>query len=163
MAKDLMGYEAMAQQALRGVVRMSLERAAKQGLPGEHHFYITFDTTFPGVEIAEWLHGRYPEEMTIVLQHQYSGLKIGDSGFEVVLSFQKVGELLVIPWPAIKAFFDPSVQFMLQFTAPSGAAKPAAPPPLPAPAKAEKPAEEEKPPVPPGGGEVVSLDKFRKK
>ena len=191
MAKDWMGYEAMTQTALRSVVRMALERAASQGLPGNHHFYITFDTNFPGVEISEYLKGLYPEEMTIVLQHQFWGLKVDDKGFEVSLSFKKVAETLVIPWPALKTFFDPSVQFGLQLrpkapgegekkTGPKAvgpsvpaaatppapaAAKPApapdapvadAPPPPP-----EKPAEERKPAA--TGGEVVSLDKFRKK
>lgn len=161
MGKDLMGYEAMAQQALRGVVRLALDRAATQGLPGDHHFYITFDTTHPGVDIAPWLKERYPEEMTIVLQHQYWGLKTSDAGFEVTLSFQKVGEPLVIPWLAIKAFFDPSVQFMLQFAPQKDGAQPR----LPSAAKSEPaPKAEEKPAEPrEETGQVVSLDKFRKK
>ncbi len=166
-----MGYEALAQEALRGVVKLALERVVQQGLPGDHHFYVTFDTSAPGVGISEWLKGRYPEEMTIVLQNQFWGLKVRDEAFEVTLSFQKSPETLVVPWAAIKVFFDPSVQFMLQFKpglqAPGGqrpkAAPTAAPVKPPAAPKPETPADPPKDPVPPGGGAVVSLDKFRKK
>lgn len=166
-----MNYEALAQTALRGVVRLALERVAKQGLPGDHHFYITFESQHPGVQMSDWLKERYPDEMTIVLQHQYSGLRVAPDHFEITLSFQKIPEPLVIPFEAVKAFFDPSVQFMLQFKPSAGApAKKPAPAMQPAlqPAKQEAkpaaPAEDDKPkPVPPGGGEVVSLDKFRKK
>jgi hypothetical protein len=118
MGKDWLGYEQLMQTALRSVVKMALERVALQGLPGAHHFYITFDTRHPEVRLAEYLKARYPEEMTIVLQHQFWGLKITDDRFEVTLSFNKVGEHIVVPYAAIKAFFDPSVQFGLQFKAP---------------------------------------------
>lgn len=166
-----MGYEALAQQALRGVVRLALERVSAQGLPGEHHFYITFDTNFPGVEIAEWLRQRYPEEMTIVLQHEFWGLTIRPDGFDVTLRFQKIGEKLTVPFDAVKAFFDPSVQFMLQFKPVSGTGgKKSAPPAASLPVRKEEAAPEKSSddtppddPKPTGGGEVVSLDKFRKK
>lgn len=171
MAKDWMNYEAMAQAALKGVVRMALERVSTQGLPGDHHFYITFDSRHPGVEMSDWLRERYPDEMTIVLQHQYWGLDVRPDSFDITLSFQKVGEKLTIPFDAVKVFFDPSVQFMLQFKPAAGsptrtpAAAPAAPsePAQIEPASADTPEEKPKDPIPPGGGEVVSLDKFRKK
>ena len=165
-----MNYEQLAQNALRGVVRMALERVAQQGLPGDHHFYITFDSQHPGVKMSDWLKERYPEEMTIVVQHQYWGLAVRPDAFDITLSFQKIGEPLTVPFEAVKAFFDPSVQFMLQFK-PSAAAQPGAvrkPAEQPAaqPAKLETrpetPAEGGDKPAP-TGGEVVSLDKFRKK
>lgn len=169
-----MNYEQMAQNALRGVVRMALERVAKQGLPGDHHFYITFESQHPGVVMSDWLKERYPDEMTIVVQHQYWGLNIRPDSFDISLSFHKVGEQLTVPFEAVKAFFDPSVQFMLQFkpVVGQGPKKPAAATEQPVlqvakPAvKAETPAPEDdgdKPRDPSGGGEVVSLDKFRKK
>jgi hypothetical protein len=169
MAKDWMHYESLAQNALRGVVRMALERVAAQGLPGDHHFYITFESRHPGVKMSDWLREKYPEEMTIVVQHQFWGLNIRPDAFDITLSFQKIGEPLTVPFEAVKAFFDPSVQFMLQFKPVEGAKSGPAEPMIVAPkeqaaepGKAEaQPAE--KPPVPPGGGEVVSLDKFRKK
>jgi len=169
-----MNYEQMAQNALRGVVRMALERVAKQGLPGDHHFYITFESRHPGVVMSEWLKERYPDEMTIVVQHQYWGLNVRPDSFDISLSFHKVGEQLTVPFEAVKAFFDPSVQFMLQFkpVTGQGAKKPIATTeqtvlqPAKAAPKPETPASEEsddKPKDPAGGGEVVSLDKFRKK
>lgn len=159
-----MGYEEMTQTALRGVVRVALERAAKDGLPGEHHFYITFDTSHPGVELADYLRERYPEDMTIVLQHKYWGLAIHEESFEVTLSFNKRGERIVVPFAALKAFFDPSVQFGLQFRPAGGGA--AARRPASELAGADAAPEEaaddagKKPDKP---GEVVSLDSFRKK
>lgn len=115
MAEDLMRYDLLAQDALRGVVRFALKRVEKTGLPGEHHFYIAFDTTSPGVRISERLRNQYPQEMTIVIQHQYKGLKVMDERFQLELSFDNIPEKLVIPFDAIKGFFDPSVQFGLQF------------------------------------------------
>ena len=100
-----MNYEALAQTALRGVVRLALERVAKQGLPGDHHFYITFESKHPGVKMSDWLKERYPDEMTIVLQHQYSGLHVGPEHFEITLSFQKIPEQLYIPFEAVKVEF----------------------------------------------------------
>lgn len=115
MSQDLMRYDLMAQKALRGVVRLALERIAESGLPGDHHFYISFDTTAPGVKMSDRLRQDYAEEMTIVLQHQYWGLEIGEEQFQVELSFNDHPEKIVIPYVCIKGFFDPSVQFGLQF------------------------------------------------
>ena len=113
--QDLMRYDLMAQKALRGVVRQALERIAKSGLPGDHHFYISFDTNASGVKMSDRLRQEYTEEMTIVLQHQYWGLEIGDDQFQIELSFNDRPEKIVIPYLSIKGFFDPSVQFGLQF------------------------------------------------
>lgn len=155
MAEDLMRYDLMAQEALRGVIRRALE-VAKKGLPGEHHFYISFRTDAPGVDISEKLHKQYPEEMTIVLQHQFWNLDVREDGFSVELTFNRIPETLVVPYSAVQGFFDPSVQFGLQFEvkkpdAPAETAKPAA-----------TPIAEDKP-APAGDGAVVSLDAFRKK
>ena len=113
--QDLMRFDLMAQKALRGVVRQALERIAKTGLPGEHHFYISFDTKAEGVKMSDRLRQEYTEEMTIVLQHQYWGLEITENQFQIELSFNDRPEKIVIPYIAIKGFFDPSVQFGLQF------------------------------------------------
>ncbi len=115
MAEDLMRYDQLAQNALRGVVREALRHVERSGLPGDHHFYIAFTTRFPGVSISEKLLQRYPREMTIVLQHQYSDLIITEERFEVVLFFDQVPEKLVVPFASIKGFLDPAVQFGLQF------------------------------------------------
>jgi len=115
MPQDFMRYDLMAQKALRGVVRLALERIAETGLPGDHHFYISFDTQAPGVKMSERLRREYTEEMTIVLQHQYWGLEIHDDFFQLELSFNDLPEKIVIPYACIKGFFDPSVQFGLQF------------------------------------------------
>lgn len=117
MAEDLMRYDLLAQDALRGVVRFALKRVERDGLPGEHHFYIAFDTTAPGVRVSERVRKQYPHEMTIVLQHQFWGLEVNDERFQVELSFDNIPEKLTIPFVAIKGFFDPSVQFGLQFEA----------------------------------------------
>ncbi len=115
MAEDQMRYDLLAQDALRGVVRFALKRVEKTGLPGEHHFYIAFDTNAPGVRISDRLRKQYPQEMTIVLQHQYWGLEVTEERFHVELSFDNIPEKLTVPFDAIKGFFDPSVQFGLQF------------------------------------------------
>ncbi len=115
MAEDQIRYDVMTQDALRGVVRSVLEQIAKTGLPGEHHLYIAFDTHGPGVSVSNRLMEQYPDEMTIVLQHQFWDLEISEERFEVKLSFNNVPERLVIPYTEIKAFYDPSVQFGLQF------------------------------------------------
>lgn len=198
---DHIRYDLLTQQALRGVVRSVLtETAKKKVLPGDHHFYISFDTRAEGVRLSDRLKAQYPEQMTIILQHQFWDLKVTDDGFEVGLSFGGAPEKLVVPFEAIKGFFDPSVQFGLQFeeviegeeanAAPadnkdkpvSKKKLPPAPPviapvvspPAPLPAapgpvaatKTEKPTKAEnpdKPDKPTGGGEVVRLDRFRKK
>ncbi|WP_374632289.1 SspB family protein [Ferrovibrio sp.] len=115
MAGKLLDYNLLVENALRGAVREALKRAAEFGLPGNHHFYITFRTDQPGVDIPAFLHERYPDEMTIVLQHQFWGLEPGEDKFQVTLSFNKAPERLVIPYAALTAFADPSVQFGLQF------------------------------------------------
>jgi len=156
-AQDLMHYEAMAQDALRGVVKAALKRAASpEGLPGAHHFYITFKTDAAGVSGPEDLLSKYPDEMTIVLQHRYWDLAPGETFFAVTLHFGGQPKRLSIPYAAVTRFYDPSVQFLLQFEAP--AASPAAAP-APAVAAAEPSA------APPADGEakIVSLDQFRKK
>ena len=149
-----MHYDELAQEALRGVIRKALEVAKNEGLPGEHHFYISFRTGAPGVSISDKLRSQYPEEMTIVLQHQFWDLDVREDGFSVVLTFNKIPETLVIPYSAVHAFFDPSVQFGLQFEVATPEVEEEAEPEAPAPEVA---------PAPRGDGEVVSLDAFRKK
>ena len=158
---DLMQYEAMAQDALRGVVKAALKRAAApDGLPGAHHFYITFKTDAAGVSAPPDLIGKYPDEMTIVLQHQYWDLAPGETFFSVTLQFGGQPKRLSIPYSAVTRFYDPSVQFLLQFEAPQSAEAPkglpAPPAEAPAAAEGEKPAAE-------GEAKIVSLDQFRKK
>jgi hypothetical protein len=203
MPVDHIRYDLMVREALRGVVRRVLADIARNGLPGEHHFYISFDTRAEGVRISSRLRVQYPDEMTIVLQHQFWDLIVSEIAFEVGLSFGGVPERLHVPFEAIKGFFDPSVQFGLEFQvaaeaeaadAPEAARPPAA---LPVPAaKVKAPAREAlrmaqdtakpteaskdaaatkappapkkskrdgEPQKPSGGGEVVRLDRFRKK
>ena len=117
MATDLIRYDVLVQQALRGVVRRVLTDSARDGLPGTHHFYISFDTNAPSVKLSPRLHTMYPEEMTIVLQHQFWDLAVHETGFEVSLSFDKIAERLVVPFDAVTGFFDPSVKFGLKFEA----------------------------------------------
>ena len=188
---DQIRYDLLTQQALRGVVHSVLTDTAKKGLPGDHHFYISFDTHAEGVRMSDRLRAQYPDEMTIILQHQFWDLKVGEEEFEVGLSFGGVPEKLTVPFEAINGFFDPSVQFGLQFEeviegeerpAPANVQEPlaatnkkkrlpAAPAAAPAttgtetsarpPAPAAKREKSEKPAA--GGGEVVRLDRFRKK
>ena len=166
MAKDFIGYQALTDAALRGVVRDALRRIEKSGLIGAHHFYLTFKTHQEGVDIPDFLKEQYPDEMTIIIQHQYWALKVKDDYFEVTLTFKKLPAPLHIPFNALTAFFDPGVQFGLQFrsegeakatgpvmvpTNPPEASESEAPEPVAAKPAGEKP------------GEVVSLDSFRKK
>ncbi len=165
MSKDFIGYEALMDSALRGVVRDALRRVERQALVGNHHFYLTFKTNFPGVDIPQFLHEQYPDEMTIVLQHQFWDLKVEEDHFKVTLTFRKLPAELVIPFAALTAFVDPGVQFGLQFKvaeAQEAQTTPAAAPPPSLQAPSTPPAETpaEKPAAP---GEVVSLDAFRKK
>jgi|SRR5689334_11300985 hypothetical protein len=190
---DQIRYDLLTQQALRGVVRNVLADTAKKGLPGDHHFYISFDTRADGVRMSDRLRAQYPGEMTIILQHQFWDLKVGDEEFEVGLSFGGVPERLTVPFEAINGFFDPSVQFGLQFeevtegeerpapanvqeppaankkkrlpAAPAATAVPAeAAPPTRPPVSAVKREKTDKPEKPVNGsGEVVRLDRFRKK
>jgi len=162
MAEDLIRYDILAQEALRGVVRKVLTEVARTGLPGEHHFFISFVTKAPGVRVSQRLVEQYDKEMTIVLQNQFANLKVNDTGFEVELSFDGRPEMLGIPYSAIKGFFDPSVQFGLQFDverAPDAdetvvSLAPAAESPAPVATAASDE---------PKGEKVVSLDSFRKK
>jgi hypothetical protein len=115
MPTDLFRYDLLVQEALRSVVRKVLGDAARDGLPGEHHFFITFRTDAPGVGISPRTKERFPEEITIILQHQFWDLVVTDFGFEVGLSFSNVPERLSVPWEAVSGFFDPSVEFGLKF------------------------------------------------
>ena len=114
-AEPHIDYEALAQVAMRSMVRMVLARVAKTGLPGEHHFYIAFDTQAPGVSLSKRLREKYPKEMTVVLQHRFWDLGVSDERFEVKLTFDGIPERLSVPFAAIKVFFDPSVPYGLQF------------------------------------------------
>jgi hypothetical protein len=118
-AEPTIDYDRLAQEAMRSIVRTVLTQAAKSGLPGEHHFYISFDTGATGVVLSKRLKDKYPHEMTIVLQHRFWDLSVGDDGFEVKLTFDGIPERLVVPFAAIRVFFDPSVRYGLQFEDPS--------------------------------------------
>ena len=156
MAQDLFDYPSMVETALRGVVREALARTAKEGLGGAHHFYLSFRTAAPGVAMPEHLQAKFPEEMTIVLQHQFWGLEVREQDFSVTLSFQNRPEHLSIPFTAVASFADPSVNFALQFEI--AAAKQPDTPALPAKAPAQEPAT-----APRQAAEIVTLDKFRKR
>jgi uncharacterized protein len=172
MAQDLMRYDLLAQDALRGVVRAALLRVRQSGLPGEHHFYISFNTRHPDVRLSERLRNKYEKEMTIVLQHQFWNLQVGERDFEVELSFNEIAEKLVVPFSAVKGFFDPAAQFALQFEMIEEKVETAAEPApnlrdhqaqaaevpleaLPAPAAGPRPSNDDQ--------KIVSLDSFRKK
>ena len=168
MGQDHIRYDILAQDALRGVIRKVLSEVAATGrLPGEHHFFITFLTGAPGVRISQHLKAKYPEQMTIVIQHQFWELKVTETSFEIGLSFSDVPEKLFIPFNAIRGFYDPSVNFELEFDVPLADSDelPAAEItayPVASEKSEETPAtkadgEEKKP------GSVVSLDAFRKK
>ena len=167
---DHIRYDVLARDAMRGVLRRVMSDAAKQGLPGDHHFYITFMTQAEGVKLSPRLMAQYPDEMTIILQHQFWDLVVTEERFEVGLSFGGVPERLVVPFTAIKSFLDPSVQFGLQFDT-GDAAAPAKPNAAPAstavaPAVAapqENPEAADGDEKPAEGAEVVRLDRFRKK
>ncbi|KIZ47442.1 MULTISPECIES: ClpXP protease specificity-enhancing factor SspB [Rhodopseudomonas] len=167
MATDHIRYDVLARDALRGVLRQVLIDAAANGLPGEHHFFITFVSTAPGVKLSPRLLAQYPEEMTVILQHQFWDLVVTEDRFEVGLSFGGIPERLVVPFSSIKSFFDPSVQFGLQFEASDAALEaeaPAANVPAASEAATPEPAEaDEQPAKPSEGAEVVRLDRFRKK
>ena len=155
MAQDLFQYEKMVEGALRGVVRDALKRAAREGLKSAHHFYIGFATQMPGVVIPDQLRERYPDEMTIVLQHQFWDLEITEEGFSVTLSFQKQLEHLVIPFAAVRSFADPSVNFALEFAVPEAQTATAGTMPV----LVEAPPE----PAKKSTADVVTLDSFRKR
>ncbi len=118
MTEDLIGYGKLIDDALKGVVREVLSLIQDYGLPGEHHCYVSFSTNYPGVEISDFLKEKYPDEMTIVLQHQFWDLEVEEDYFSVVLSFNKTKQKLVVPFEALTAFADPSIKFGLQFQLP---------------------------------------------
>lgn len=158
MAVDHIRYDLLTQDALRGVIRTVLTEAAVKGLPGEHHFFITFDTRIDGVRMSARLRASYPEEMTIVLQHQFWDLTVGENDFAVGLAFNGTPERLHVPYKAVKAFFDPFVQFGLQFavdgeatagTSADGAAETRATPAKPTPTEKPVPATLAPPAKPP--------------
>ena len=158
--QDLMGYDALQQDALRGVIKSALARVAPpRALPGDHHFYISFRTDADAVSIPAELSARYPEEMTIVLQNQFWDLTPGDTGFAVTLQFGGQPKVLSIPYVAVTRFYDPSVQYLLQFTPPPSAPSPALSGKSRSPAKtSDKGAN-----VASDEPKIVSLDQFRKK
>ncbi len=149
-------YGNLMHAAMRGLIRRLLEDVKANGLPGEHHFFITFDTMHPDVEIADWLSDRYPGEMTVVMQHWYDGLEVGAEGFAVTLNFGESPEPLYIPYDAIRTFVDPSVEFGLRFETQETEAAPADMVEVDA-DDPDAEAGEKK-----GDAEVVSLDAFRK-
>ncbi len=157
--ESLIPYDDIVQEALRSVVRRVLgDIEAAGGLPGNHHFYIAFKTRAPGVDLPKHLHERYPDEMTIVIQHRYWDLQVGEERFSIGLSFNQVPAKLTIPYSAVTGFVDPAVNFALQFQPPviedeADAEADAAPAPLP---PEEAAARED-------GSNVVTLDAFRKK
>jgi uncharacterized protein len=185
MAVDHIRYDILAQEALRGVVQTVLKDAAKNGLPGEHHFYVTFDTRAEGVRMPSRLLAQFPEAMTIVLQHQFWDLVVGETSFEVGMSFGGIPERLTVTFASIKEFVDPSVPFGVKFeqiaepaaaaAAPTAASEPQPAEPkqtrptpaiaaVPQPAsETQEPPSDDDPHKPASGGEVVSLDRFRKK
>jgi len=154
---DEMDYGALTQDALRGVIRAALERAAlPAGIPGEHHFYITFKTRARGVSVPPDVMAKYPDDMTVVLQHQYWDLAVEHDLFSVMLKFGGMPKVLTVPYTAVTRFYDPSVQFQLMFEDPEIESEPVAEMPAPSPTR----------PAPVGdddGPKVVSLDQFRKK
>lgn len=156
---DSIDYGNLMHRAMRGLIQNVLIRVAKDGLPGKHHFFITFDTMHPDVEIADWLSDRYPGEMTVMMQDWFDGLEVSDDGFAVTLNFGETPEPLYIPYDAIKTFVDPSVEFGLRFETQDdgmGDAEEGAPE-----APMAEMAEDDKEP-PRGAAQVVSLDQFRK-
>lgn len=153
---DTINYAQLMHRAMRGLMIELLDDISESGLPGEHHFFITFDTRVEGVQIADWLRERYPEEMTVVIQHWFENLEVSEDGFGITLNFGDNPEPLYIPWDAISTFVDPSVEFGLRFEAEENEE---------AANDEESPMvviEEDDEPSPKGEAEVVSLDSFRK-
>lgn len=163
--KDVIDYGILIDEAMQAIVQKALRLVEKQGLPNDHHFYITFDTDFPGVMIPDTLMNRYPDEMTIVLQHQFWDLEVEELRFSVVLSFDNVRHSLVVPFAALTAFADPSVKFGLQFRhagmVQKNRVERLTDTPEPEKKKGKKTKAKEATPTPKDN--VVSLDSFRKK
>lgn len=147
-------YGNLMHEAMRGLIRKVLSDVAEHGLPGAHHFFITFDTSHPDAELADWLSDRYPGEMTIVVQHWFDNLEVGEDGFSITLNFGDQPEALFVPYDAIKTFVDPSVEFGLRFES----AEDEEEDPVPAPEQTVPATEQE----PAKDAEIVSLDSFRK-
>jgi hypothetical protein len=153
---DSIDYGKLMHRAMRGLIQEVLQDVKRDGLPGAHHFFITFDTTHPEAQLADWLKERYPSDMTVVMQHWYEGLEVTDEGFSVTLNFGDQPEPLYIPYDAIKTFVDPSVEFGLRFESADPEDEPDQddqPVPL---VEAEEDATQHH------DAEVVSLDQFRK-
>lgn len=150
-------YGTLMHRAMRGLIQQVLTDVAKDGLPGQHHFFITFDTMHPDVEIADWLSDRYPEEMTVVMQHWFDNLDVTDEGFSVTLNFGDNPEPLYIPYDAIRTFVDPSVEFGLRFETQEDEDED-----HPVPTPVETTESDPEPDPEPKDAEIVSLDKFRK-
>ncbi|WP_108484172.1 SspB family protein [Oceaniglobus ichthyenteri] len=144
-------YGNLMHRAMRGLIQEVLNDISERGLPGEHHFFITFDTMHPDVEIADWLSDRYPDEMTVVVQHWYDGLEVTDEGFSITLNFGESPEPLYIPYDAIRTFVDPSVEFGLRFETQTKIAE-----------DDDETEDDTVPDAEPGAAQVVSLDSFRK-
>jgi hypothetical protein len=156
-------YGNLMHEAMRGLIRKVLLDVADKGLPGSHHFFITFDTTHPDAELADWLSDRYPGEMTVVMQHWYDKLEVGEEGFAVTLNFGDAPEPLYIPYDAIKTFVDPSVEFGLRFETQESDETPVAVPDVPEPDEPVNEKEDNAPePEERKEADVVSLDSFRK-
>ena len=147
MAKSI-DYGNLMHRAMRGLIQTVLKDVAANGLPGAHHFFVTFDTTTEGVEMAAWLRSRYPAEMTLVIQHWFEDLNVTDAGFSITLNFGNQPEQLVIPFDAVRTFVDPSVEFGLRFETHDEDDDDEEP--------------EDDPPPPKGEAQIVRLDKFRK-
>ncbi|EAR51331.1 hypothetical protein OG2516_15244 [Oceanicola granulosus HTCC2516] len=153
--RQTIDYGNLMHRAMRGLIQQVLQDVAEEGLPGNHHFFITFDTMHPDVEIADWLSDRYPGEMTVVMQHWFDGLEVTDEGFSVTLNFGDSPEPLYIPYDAIKTFVDPSVEFGLRFETQEEDDEDEEAP-------MDEMVEDDTPDAAPKEAEVVSLDRFRK-
>jgi len=157
MNDDLLHYPTLIDQAMRGVVRDVLKRVQSTGLPGEHHFYISYSTMHPGVKMSDQLKSRYPKEITIVMQHQFWDFKVEEQQFNVTLSFGGVPEKLTVPYAALTAFADPSIKFGLQFQQAELSEVGSINNDVPQDPVSLAPIVDE------GSAEIISLDSFRKK
>lgn len=153
MAKSI-DYGNLMHRAMRGLIQSVLKDVAANGLPGAHHFFITFDTTIDGVQMADWLRSRYPAEMTLVIQHWFDALEVTDEGFSIVLNFGNQPEPLVIPFDAVRTFVDPSVEFGLRFETHEDDGEDDE--------DEDDDGPEDDPTPPQGDAQILRLDKFRK-